>query len=101
MNDDFEEKLRLLTAAREKLQADLAETATVLDAVENKIQDFKRRQEARMFEDVRLDNDLLKQQQDKATDRAQAIDRAEKQKVDAPARNADNGSNLSDTRQEA
>lgn len=63
MTDDIEEKLRLLTTAREKLQADLAETATVLDAVEDKIQDFKRRQQARMFEDVRLDNELFRQQQ--------------------------------------
>jgi hypothetical protein len=66
MNDDIEEKLRLLTAAREKLQSDLAETASVLDAVEDKIQDFKRRQKARMHEDVRLDNELLRQQQEKA-----------------------------------
>jgi hypothetical protein len=66
MNDDIEEKLRLLTAARERLQADLAETASVLDAVEDKIQDFKRRQKARMHEDVRLDNELLRQQQEKA-----------------------------------
>src|ERR1700722_2289763 len=75
MTDDIDDKLEKQKQARQKLQAQLSETSAALGEIEDRIENWNARQEARMKADDRLDNKLV----EKVTQSGSTKEKAAKQ----------------------
>lgn len=58
--DDIEQQLDELMHKREKIERQIRASQDVLSAVDKKIEDFKRRQEARLSSDERVDDEVVR-----------------------------------------
>ena len=63
---EIEEQLKEMEARRKLLKEQLSKSQATLNAVDEKITDFKRRQEARLTTDDRVDNAVVDQLADRS-----------------------------------
>lgn len=64
INEDLEKQLAALSEQRANLEQSLKESLEVLQSVDEKIADFKRRQQLRLISDDRVDNAIAKKVSD-------------------------------------